>query len=302
MRTEACCILNGGGGAWAFANLADQLSRALWLDVSEVPREYNYLLLADNFDPAACGELFIPYRAMELAADKRLLAEVFAAARVPTPETRLVGSLAEAERVAAEEPGREWCLKFPTGCGASGHRGLVPGMALPKSWPLPLVVQEFVRLDRPEVYRTYAAGGELFGWVARRFPDGVAPSPWVAHVRGAQYELAGEAPAPALAAARSALHATGLLASFGCVDLLRKPSGEWVVLEVGTDGMFNHVDRDLGLPGLEREIQRRLAEAFWARLGPWRPWGSGSWHPRQEVTAESDAVGIRNSAAATGEP
>jgi hypothetical protein len=37
MRTEACCILNGGGGAWAFARLADQLSRAMWLDVSEVP-------------------------------------------------------------------------------------------------------------------------------------------------------------------------------------------------------------------------------------------------------------------------
>jgi hypothetical protein len=163
MKTASCCILNGGGGGWAFAGLADQLSRALWLDVSEVPREFNYLLLVEHLDPAACGELFIPYCAMQLAADKRLLAEVFAATGVPTPETRLVGSLAEAERVLAEEPGREWCLKFPTGCGASGHRRLVPGMTLPGSWPLPLVVQEFIRPDRPEVYRTYATGGELFG-------------------------------------------------------------------------------------------------------------------------------------------
>ena len=153
-------------------------------------------------------------------------------------------------------------------------------MALPKGWPLPLVVQEFIRLDRPEVYRTYAAGGEVFGWVVRRFADGVTPSPWVAHARGARYEAAGEAPGAALAAARSAFQATGLLESFGCADLLRRPSGEWVVLEVGTDGMFNHVDRDLGLPDLERELQRRVAEAFWARLGGWRPWGSGGWRPR----------------------
>src|SRR4051794_6425043 len=118
MGTGSCSILNGGGGAWAFGGLADQLSRALWLDVCEQPREFNYLLHADSIAPAACGELFIRYPAMQLAADKRLLAEVFAAARVPTPETRLVMSLAEAEQILAEEPSREWCLKFPTGCGA----------------------------------------------------------------------------------------------------------------------------------------------------------------------------------------
>lgn len=286
---HSCCILNGGGGAWAFRSLAEQLSRALWLDVSEAPREFNYLLLADGFDPSACGELFIPYRAMRLAADKRLLAEAFVAAGVPTPETRLVGSLAEAERVLTEQPGREWCLKFPTGCGGSGHRRLTVGMTLSKSWPLPLVVQEFVRLGRPEVYRTYVAGGQVFGWVVRRFPDGVAPSPWVAHARGARYEAAGDPPAPAVAAARAALEATGLLESFGCVDLLRRPTGEWVVLEVGTDGMFNHVDRELGLPNVEHELQWRVAEAFWARLGRWRPWGSGAWQPRPMGEPEQDA-------------
>ena len=51
--------------------------------------------------------------------------------------------------------------------------------------------------------------------------------------------------------------------SFGCVDLLHKPTGEWVVLEVGTDGLFNHVDRDVGDAELQGELHRRIAAAFW---------------------------------------
>jgi hypothetical protein len=34
-------------------------------------------------------------------------------------------------------------------------------------------------------------------------------------------------------------------------------------LEVGTDGLFNHVDRDLGDQVFERELHRRVADAFW---------------------------------------
>ncbi|HET6248636.1 MAG TPA: hypothetical protein VFE47_13120 [Tepidisphaeraceae bacterium] len=44
--------------------------------------------------------------------------------------------------------------------------------------------------------------------------------------------------------------------------------------------MFNHVDRDLGLPELEEEIQRRIADAFWQRHGDWRPWGGEVWQRR----------------------
>lgn len=280
MTPDSCCILNSGPGAWAFAELAEQLSSALWLDVATSPREFNYLLSVDDLKRLGSGELFIPYRGMQLAADKRLLADAFAEAGVPTPVTRLVGSLADAERMLIEDPGREWCLKFPTGCGASGHRRLAPGMGLPSNWPLPLVVQEFIRLDTPEVYRTYVAAGKPFGWVVRRFPGGVPTSPWVAHARGARYADAGEPPAAALAAARAGLEAVGLCRSFGCADLLRRPSGAWVVLEVGTDGLFNHVDRELGLPDVESELQRNVADAFWSRLGDCRPWGSGEWHPR----------------------
>ena len=78
-----------------------------------------------------------------------------------------------------------------------------------------------------------------------------------------------------------ALNAAGLLDSFGCADLIHSPHGEWLVLEVGTDGLTSHVDRDLGIPELEREVRRRVAEAFWA-CSREKPWG-GPWRPRSEA-------------------
>ncbi|MFO0863250.1 MAG: hypothetical protein U0744_01075 [Gemmataceae bacterium] len=155
-------------------------------------------------------------------------------------------------------------------------------MMLPKNWPFPLVVQEFIRLNDPQVFRIYAAGGSLFGWNVRRFPSGAKRSPWVAHARGARYEFPPSAPAEAETAARSALEATGLLDSFGCADLLCSAEGEWLVLEVGTDGMFNHVDRALENSAREREILEKIAGAFWNGVeGP--PWGKGAWSRSSEV-------------------
>ena len=286
---DSCCIWNGGGGAWAFAPLAQQLASALWLEISETPRSYNYLLATDGFDPVACGELFISHRSIEIAADKRLSAQAFAADSVPTPETRFAYSLQDAERLCQENRAREWCLKYPIGCGASGHRLFAPGMALPKDWPYPLIMQEFIRLERPEVFRLYGAGGEVFGWVVRRFPSGVKPSPWVAHARGARYEFLGNVPREAAIVGQAALKAVGLFHSFGCVDLLRRSSGEWLALEVGTDGLHNHVDRDLGCPELERDILRRIAESFWERVGQ-RPWGTRDWFPRPMAGARETIV------------
>ncbi len=153
MKPNDCCILNAGGGSWAFATLARELSEALWVDVSEMPRRYNYLLLAEDTVAASQSEFFIPFASMQLAADKRLLARAFAAHEVPTPETRLVDSIEEAEQLLSNDVGLEWCLKYPIGCGASGHRLLTIGATLPNGWPLPLVVQEFIRLEQPEVYR-----------------------------------------------------------------------------------------------------------------------------------------------------
>jgi hypothetical protein len=261
--TPDCCVLNGGSGAWAFAPLAEQLSRALGVPVSEQPRRFNYLLHLEAIDEEIEGQLFIPLSAVRCAADKRLMAGIFAQHSVPTPRTVLLEDFGDVLKFVSANAQSEWCLKYPTGCGANGHRRVTAEASEPPNWPRPFVVQEFIRLEVPEVYRLYCAGGELFGWVTRRFPRGTKPSPWVAHARGARYELAGPAPQSAVDSACAALEATGLFESFGCVDLLQRPTGEWVVLEVGTDGIYNHVDRDLGLPQLEAELARRIADAFW---------------------------------------
>lgn len=280
MATNECGVLCGGGGAWAFEPLARALASALWVDVSATPRRFNYVLCTDELPlPDGCAS-FIPLDSVSLASDKRRLAHVFDRERVPTPETHLFDSWAEVEGFRAARADAEWCLKFPTACGGAGHR-MLGGEPPPKWWPTPFVVQEFVRLARPEVYRTYAAGGATFGWVVRRYPAGATASPWVAHARGARYEHAGAAPDAAIAVARAALAATGLIGSFGCVDLIQRPSGAWVALEVGTDGLANHVDRDINDAELESEIARRVAGAFWAWVGTPPPWG-GEWRSRPE--------------------
>ncbi len=266
-----CCILNGGDGAWAFAPLAEQLSAGLGVEISATPRRYNYALTWHEDAESSMGESFIPRRAVEIAADKRLLAQGFAAAGVPTPETVLCESLALAQRHAELHGDKSWCLKYPTGCGGSGHRMLTATTVAPPNWPMPFVVQEFIRLDQPEVFRTYAIGGEIFGWVARRFPPGATLSPWVAHARGARYCRLEGPPTDARDAAGMAIRACGLDDSFGCVDILCTPDGEWLVLEVGTDGIVNHVDRELDDPEMERELLARIARAFWQKSAAWRP-------------------------------
>lgn len=279
MIRSDCCVLCGGDGAWAFEPLARALAAALWVDVAAEPRRFNYLLFTDSVPwPDGCGA-FVPLDAIALAADKRRVAEAFTRGAVSAPETHLFETWEEVQRFRSLRAETEWCLKFPTACGASGHRILTDAPA-PKRWPVPFVVQEFVRLERPEVYRTYAAGGATFGWTVRRYPAGAGASPWVAHARGARYERAGDAPEAATVVARAALTATGLIDSFGCADLLQRPTGEWVALEVGTDGLVNHVDRALGDAETENELRRRVAEAFWKWVGVPPPWGL-SWRLRE---------------------
>jgi glutathione synthase/RimK-type ligase-like ATP-grasp enzyme len=263
MNPADCCILNGGRGAWAFEPLANQLAAALGVDVSPSPRGFNYVLNIEPFEPERIPASFIPLPALELASDKRLIARCFAKHNVPSPRTELIDDFESVRHFADTHPDREWCLKFPTGCGANGHRMLTPGEDEPRRWPRPFIVQEFVRMDFPEVYRLYAAAGELFGWIVRRYPKGKAGSPWVAHARGAQYERLDTPPTEALAAAERALRATNLFQSFGCVDLIRHPAGDWLVLEVGTDGLFNHIDREVGDSRLLAEMNERIARSFW---------------------------------------
>jgi glutathione synthase/RimK-type ligase-like ATP-grasp enzyme len=243
--------------------LANQLSAALRIDVSERPRRFNYLMNVEDATLLDGCASFVPISSIRLASDKRLLAQTFLEKNVPTPQTILVEEFAEVQNFVRTNAGKKWCLKYPTSCGASGHRTVLATDDTPPNWPAPYVVQEFIELKQPEVYRTYCAGGEMFGWVARRFPPGSKPSPWVAHARGARYVKLDAAPVKALEAALSALQATGLWDSFGCVDLLCRPTGEWLVLEVGTDGLFNHVDRDIGDALFERQIEEHITAAFW---------------------------------------
>jgi glutathione synthase/RimK-type ligase-like ATP-grasp enzyme len=137
----------------------------------------------------------------------------------------------------------------------------------PVNWPRPFIVQEFIRLERPEVYRIFCADGEMFGWIARRFPNGSPISPWVAHARGARYVRLERAPSAALDAGQRALIAAKLWDSFGCVDMLQNPNGDWVVLEVGTDGLFNHVDREFDDEDFLRDLNGHIANAFWTAAG-----------------------------------
>ncbi|RYG70095.1 hypothetical protein EON80_08545 [bacterium] len=256
-------ILNTGEAAWVFEEHATRLAKAFDLEVVPEPVEFNYVLGWDG-DAAPGGNNFIPFESIRLASDKRLQAEVFVKYQVATPKTFLLESQDDVEDVLEREQHCGWVLKWPIGCGATGHRIQEPGAPIPQDWPRPYVLQEFIKLEVPEVYRLYAVAGETFGWVARRFPPGSKTSPFVAHAQGARYEDAGQVPPQAEVRARRALAATNLLDSFGCADLMQDARGNWLVLEVNTDGIFNHVDRDINVGNLAAEIDVRLAAAFHA--------------------------------------
>ena len=213
-----------------------------------------------------------------MAADKRLQAQAFRQAAVSIPRTELLADQSALQELLSSNRSCEWALKYPVACGGAGHRLVTADSAIREDWPLPFVLQEFIRLPQPEVYRVYCVDGELFGWNARRYPPGVKASPWVAHAQGARYVHLGTPPAEAAAVATAALKATGLFGSFGIVDLLSHED-RWLVLEIGSDGLFNHVDRDFDNPALALELERRLAEAFWKPIGP-PPWKGTAWHPQ----------------------
>lgn len=126
------------------------------------------------------------------------------------------------------------------------------------------MVQLFIHLKDPKVYRTYCAGQKLFGWNVRKFPASVKKQAWVAHAQGAVYEVFDDIPEPVIDIATRTFKATYLFDSFGCADFIQDNDGNWLVLEVGTDGIFNHVDRNIDNASLEKEILERIAAAFWS--------------------------------------
>lgn len=254
-------ILNAGETAWIFEAHARHMAKILNVPIQETPADFNYVLGWDETQ-IINGESFISFEAMRLSSDKRLLARCFQENDVATPRTLLIETEDEMRDFLTQNHDSEWVLKWPTGCGATGHRLVSHCSVVAQDWPRPFIVQQFIRLERPEVYRLYAIDGETFGWNARRFPNGAKASPFMAHAQGAHYEDAGMVPYEAEVQARRAMQATKMLSSFGCADLMRDVNDNWLVLEVGTDGIFNHVDRDIKVCGIESETDRRLATAF----------------------------------------
>lgn len=178
----------------------------------------------------------------------------------------------EVESILSDYPQTKWILKYPVGCGGINHRFIENVNQIPKGWLKPYIIQEFIQLQEPTVYRLYCVNSEIFGFNARRFKDKNNKTPWVSHVRGAVSEYKDRLDKQAKEVAKSALIATGLYQSFGVVDILRSEENNWYALEVGTDGIYNYVDREVENRNLFDQINERLAKAFWQRIGI-PPWG-----------------------------
>jgi glutathione synthase/RimK-type ligase-like ATP-grasp enzyme len=278
-RLSQFTILNSSNGKWAFDNLAQMLSRSLWVDVSEVPGDINYILCADTELTDREINSFIPIESIKVAADKREVECRFEAHNVVRPKTFILDSRSDVKAILDRFDRQRWILKYPTGCGGIHHRIIEDVSQIPAKWPRPFLIQEFIEAIEPAVYRFYCVDGDLFGFNARKFADPDVASPWVSHANGARYEYSENPTQQSIEVAKSALIATGLYDSFGAVDLIRDVNDRWYALEVGTDGIYNHVDRDLDNDSLLDEINERLAIAVWKKIGL-PPWGN-SWKYRE---------------------
>jgi glutathione synthase/RimK-type ligase-like ATP-grasp enzyme len=191
------------------------------------------------------------------------------------PTTLILKSLQEIESLLITHPQTRWILKYPTGCGGINHRIVQNISEIPANWPQLYLLQEFIESIQPVVYRFYCVGGNLFGFNVRKFANPEISTPWVSHANGARYNYDERPDRAAIEVAKAALIATTLFDSFGVVDLVKDLHDRWYALEVGTDGIYNHVDRDFANDRLLDELNERLAIAFWQRIGT-PPWGK-SW-------------------------
>jgi predicted ATP-grasp superfamily ATP-dependent carboligase len=274
-------ILNQSEGKWAFENLAQMLSQSLWVDISENAGNLNYILCTDTELIDNNLNSFIPLNSINIASDKREIEKRFESAGVARPKTLIFESSQEVELLLETHENNSWILKYPTGCGGIHHRIIQSVSEIPENWPQPFLIQEFIVAIQPAVYRFYCVDSNLFGFNARKFSDPEISTPWVSHANGARYNYEEIPNQEAIEVAKAALIATGLYYSFGVVDLVKDISGNWYALEVGTDGIYNHVDRDLENDTLLDELNERLAIAFWKRLGT-PPWGK-NWKYRELI-------------------
>lgn len=258
-RDDRVRVVNAGPEAWAFADHAARMGAALGVEVGSEPALFNYVLGWPEDRSYPPGS-FIGREAARCASDKRLQAIAFLERGVPIPETHTLATRDAVDRLLSTRRDTTWVLKWPVGSGATGHRLLRSIDAIPRLWDGPYLLQRFVEMPTPEVYRLYVVGVDAVGWNVRRFPEGVGASPFVAHAKGARYEEAGSPPACVVEAGLLATRAVGLEGRFAAVDFL--PDGDrWLVLEVNTDGPFQHVDRDFA--GSER-LDAQISTCFWS--------------------------------------
>ncbi len=265
-------ILNKSEGKWAFTGLADILCKSLWVDVSEEAKQLNYVLCIGSDDINTCTNSFIPLDSIKIASDKRKIEKRFLSHNVKRPRTFILESLIDVKLLLDKHSEYCWILKYPIGCGGMHHRIIKDVDQIPEAWERPFLIQEFIECSLPEVYRVYCIDEDLFGFNVRRFDSANNTSPWVSHANGARYVYGENASKDMIEVAKKSLIATGLYSSFGVVDLIKDINDNWYSLEVGTDGIYNYVDRDLDNKDLFDEINERLAIAFWKRVGS-PPWG-----------------------------
>lgn len=259
-------VLHRGPFRRLFGDFPEQLAETLDVPIVDDERDVDLgLILAWDGPPPRC-RTFVPFDAIVAAQDKREQFRRFHAAGVSIPESRLFDDFPTAQAFALADHRRQWLLKWPLGSGAVGHVIIDRDTRVTRLWNPPFLIQEFIALDRPEVYRVFGCEGTLFGFNVRYFPPGTSSGPLVTLHRGAVYAPSG-VPSPEVRdQACLALSAFGLLSTFGCVDLILPPDGTVRVLEVNADGLHQFVYRVPELPSLARELAERVRAAFHLKL------------------------------------
>ena len=250
-----------------FGQFPTYLSQLMGLPIVETDERLDFAYLV-GWSPARAPSCptYISYESILIAHDKRKQAHAFARAGVSIPETHLLDSIETLYTFYRRRRDKQWVLKWPVGCSGMGHQMLTQETQITTFWQPPFLVQEFVRLERPEVYRLYATDGETFGWVVRRALPGKGASPWVSYSLGAEVEFFENPPQEVIPEVGRALEATGLQHSFGAVDILRSSEGRWLVLEVNTDGIFSYVERQVPAQALREQLDHYVAQSFQKHL------------------------------------
>jgi hypothetical protein len=256
--TTAPHILLQPGDDWSFGPLADKLASFIGCGISEDEDGFCYVLSAPK---RADVHSYNPLPGLEVAADKRKQAEIFAKNGIPTPETHLLADENAVRDFLRSRADERWLLKFPTACGAFGHHLVSADFTAKRGWPQPFLLQRFIAMDIPRVYRVYCISGMAVGSTVRRFSAGKGGI-FVAHALGARYHHDDPVDEYGLAIAENAVVVAGFRWGFCVVDLLRDDAGNWLVLELGSDGIHNLVDRDYDNPELDLLVHTCIAMDF----------------------------------------